>query len=207
MFFKPLTPGPSSPDPWVRLGAGKAGTFRPTPWEARGLFFFVMATTLSKEQVEPFVWATGGGKGKYESDPSKPENSNPPLYFHQIQNSATPPDGYGLGFGRIRFTQAGDLKPYIRVPWSSKKGKISTDPRLLLHFVETVWDLPRPKLLVSVTGGALNFEVSEDLDLVLSDLMNFARRTSAWLTTGGTCGGIMKLLGGSPRPSHVLSPN
>ncbi len=159
-------------------------------------FFTVQMACLAKDLVEPFVRATGGGRGRYDFEPSKSESSKSHLYFHQIESSATPPDGYGLGFGRIRFTQAGDLKPYIRVPWSSKKDKVSTDPRLLLHFVETVWGLPRPKLLVSVTGGAMNFEVSEDLDLVLSDLMNFARRTSAWLTTGGTCGGIMKLLGG-----------
>jgi hypothetical protein len=167
-------------------------------------FAYGVGMTLTKEQVETFVRAVGGGRGNYESDPGKTESSNPPVYFHQIDRCITPKTGYGLGFGKIRFTRAaGDLKPYIRVPWSSKKDRISTDPRLLLHFVETVWGLPRPKLLVSVTGGALNFEVSEDLDLVLSDLMNFARRTSAWLTTGGTYGGIMKLLGGCPQPTRA----
>jgi hypothetical protein len=61
--------------------------------------------------------------------------------------------------------------------------------------VETVWELPRPKFIVSVTGGAQHFTVSSELDQVLSDLMHFARRTEAWLTTGGTDNGIMKYFG------------
>jgi hypothetical protein len=41
----------------------------------------------------------------------------------------------------------------------------------------------------------VDFEIPPDLELVLSDLMRFARRTDAWLTTGGTHGGIMKYFG------------
>ena len=155
------------------------------------------------EVIEAFVRATGGGRGKYEADPSKHnkgDGSRPPvLYFQQSEKSRMPEGCPGLGYGRIKFLRSsGDPKPYIRVPWNPKHGdstRLSTDPRLLLHFVETVWSLQRPKLLVSVTGGAMNFPVSADLELVLSDLMHFARRTNAWLTTGGTNAGIMGLLG------------
>ncbi len=72
---------------------------------------------------------------------------------------------------------------------------ISSDPRLILHLVETVWNLARPKLLVSITGGDVDFKIPPDLELVLSDLMRFARRTDAWLTTGRTYGGIIKYFG------------
>ena len=73
---------------------------------------------------------------------------------------------------------------------------MGTDHRLLLHFVEAVWGLERPNLVVSITGGATDsLENSDELQNVLLDLMSFARNTSAWLTTGGTHGGIMKLIG------------
>ena len=104
----------------------------------------------------------------------------------------------GLGFGRIHFKQdENDPKPYIRVPWFSKEEKsMGTDHRLLLHFVEAVWGLERPNLVLSITGGATDsLENSDELQHVLLDLMSFARNTSAWLTTGGTHGGIMKLIG------------
>jgi hypothetical protein len=161
----------------------------------------IEAEGLIEKEIESFVRATGGGRGKYEADPKygKQESSkHSTQYFQQDDKSKKPEGSPGLGYGRIKFLRSsGDPKPYIRVPWNSKKecNALSTNPQLLLHFVETVWGLPRPKLLVSVTGGAMNFPVSDDLELVLSDLMHFSRRTNAWLTTGGTYAGIMKLLG------------
>jgi hypothetical protein len=199
----------------------------------------------SKKEVENFIKATGGGKGCYVTDRE--------IEFFNQTAQCERPDGFhenqGLGFGRIKFKQDPDPKPYIRVPWNSRDGAktengvppdrapgpkrpeaaaltsetaaldrvdvrrahasasdpqdpaasnstVSTDFRLLLNFVETVWGLQRPNLLVSITGGATDsLENSDDLQLVLSDLVSFARRTSAWLTTGGTHAGIMKLVG------------
>ena len=69
---------------------------------------------------------------------------------------------------------------------------------MLLYFVENVWGLELPNLVVSITGAATDsLKNSDDLQLFLQDLMGFARRTNAWITTGGTCGGIMKLIGWS----------
>ena len=159
----------------------------------------------TEDEIESFVRATGGGWGKYEPDSPKHSNKHDKskssiLYFQQSDKSIKPQGCHGLGYGRIRFPHSsGDPKPYIRVPWNPQKGdtsRITTDPRLLLHFVNAVWNLERPRLLVSVTGGAMNFPVTADLELVLNDLMHLARRTNAWLVTGGTNAGIMKLLGG-----------
>ena len=158
---------------------------------------------LAAEQVDGFFRATGGGKGKYvaseeSSSHVKSETAKVNVsYFHQADKCKSPEGVKGLGFGRIEFPKAaaGDPKPYVRVPVKSSLSSVSSDPRLVLHFVETVWNLSRPKLLVSITGGAVDFEIPPDLELVLSDLMRFARRTDAWLTTGGTHGGIMKYFG------------
>ena len=63
----------------------------------------------------------------------------------------------------------------------------------LLYFVENVWKLPRPRLLISITGGATNFEMNAES--ILYQLMATARLTNAWLVTGGSNAGIMKYVG------------
>ena len=146
---------------------------------------------LTREEVENFVKVTGGGKGYYSSGSRE-------SFFNQTERCSRPAgllDRQGLGFGRIEFPEDKDPKPFIRVPWNTNRDSISTDPRLLLDFVERVWGLERPNLVVSITGGALDMKTSDELQLVLLDLVSFARKTSAWLTTGGTNGGIMKLIG------------
>jgi hypothetical protein len=153
-----------------------------------------MPTKLTKEEVETFVRVTGGGKGYYYQKSKDKEQ-----FFNQTERCKLDTELHkeqGLGFGRVQFPEDKDPKPYIRVPWISETSKVSTDPKLLLHFVERVWGLERPNLVVSITGGALDtLKNTDDLQLVLLDLVSFARKTNAWLTTGGTHGGIMKLIG------------
>jgi hypothetical protein len=152
-----------------------------------------------EKQVEDFVKATGGGSGSYTEETSYGQNANELKIFNQ--EGACEAEGLkatqGLGFGRIKFCQDDEPKPYVRVPWSNGEG-VSTPCDLLLHFVEHVWALERPNLIVSITGAATDsLQNSNDLQQFLLDLMSFARRTSAWITTGGTHGGIMKLIGGN----------
>ena len=49
------------------------------------------------------------------------------------------------------------------------------------------WSLPTPNLLISVTGGAKDFQVAPEL---LSEfkrgLIKAAKSTNAWVVTGGT---------------------
>ncbi len=154
----------------------------------------------TEKEVKNFFRATGGGEGSFVSDGG--------IMFFDQTAPCKHPDGFGekqgLGFGRIQFKEDPDPKPYIRVPWNQKDSTQSTDSRLLLHFVETVWGLQRPNLLVSITGGATDtLQNSDDLQLVLSDLVSFARRTRAWLTTGGTNAGIMKLVGDNCPEKHI----
>ena len=60
-----------------------------------------------------------------------------------------------LGFGRIEFSdQEGHFMPYLRIPLKgdySCRGTVpSASAMAALYYVENVWELPRPKLLISV---------------------------------------------------------
>lgn len=53
-----------------------------------------------------------------------------------------------------------------------------------------------PKLLISVTGGAQDFELDKNLELMLKrGLRRAAEATDAWVVTGGSNCGIMKYVG------------
>ena len=89
--------------------------------------------------------------------------------------------------------------PYLRIPLKgdySCRGTIpSASAMAALYYVENVWELPRPKLLISVTGGAQDFAMNRAKENVFYKLMEAARQTDAWIVTGGTDAGIMKHVG------------
>jgi transient receptor potential cation channel subfamily M protein 2 len=163
--------------------------------------FLSISQDLEKE-VEYFVWATGGGKVKIEFDSDRKRNCHcgwktiatreldAPTSFKNLGDT-------DLGFGRIEFAdQAGHLMPYLRIPF--KDDRATNFPAIAmssLYYVENVWELPRPKLLISVTGGAEDFPLSRAKENVLYKLMEAARKTHAWIVTGGTDAGIMKYVG------------
>ena len=139
-----------------------------------------------KDSWESFILVTGGGKGSYVDD-RKGGNK----IFNQ-ETRCKSPGGFGLGYGRIQNKKDDALKPYIRVP-------SNTDEKKLLYFLETVWDLPCPRLLFSITGSGVGpMRLDDDLQKVISDLIIFAGRSDAWLTSGGWNGGIMQLFGEVP---------
>ena len=58
------------------------------------------------------------------------------------------------------------------------------------------WALTPPKLILSITGGAQNFTISPQMRNAFSKgLMKAAISTGAWIMTGGTNAGVMKLVG------------
>ncbi len=146
-----------------------------------------------------FVIATGGGYGEYlplYGKDSKEEGDRQYI-FHQFQltqnrNIMPPKESHDtrIGFGRISFQSAPLVPPklYLRVPKN-------TDPNMLLDFMDMVWSLPRPKLIIGITGGAGDFPISPELEQALNDIIQVARKTEAWLISGGTMGGIMKYIG------------
>lgn len=58
------------------------------------------------------------------------------------------------------------------------------------------WGLKKPKLLISVTGSAMNFQMKPNLRKVFRrGIAQAAKSTQAWILTGGTHAGVMKHVG------------
>ena len=172
----------------------------------------------SDDDITEFVWVTGGGKGEVKFDDERKRlchsewehfefrEQNAPECFRLLGNPSVTNEGEPrspsgeLGFGRIEFAgQEGSLMPYVRIPWNrlvlGSSKQLTSSPAAMLYYVENVWELPRPKLLISVTGGTQDFPMTRTNEKVLYKLMEAARQTHAWIITAGTSAGIMKYVG------------
>eukprot|EP00026_Physarum_polycephalum_P001425 Phypoly_transcript_01426.p1 GENE.Phypoly_transcript_01426~~Phypoly_transcript_01426.p1 ORF type:complete len:856 (+),score=89.64 Phypoly_transcript_01426:115-2682(+) len=69
-------------------------------------------------------------------------------------------------------------------------------------------DLPRPQVLISVTGGAQDFKMlSSNLEQIFNrGLLRAAENTSAWIVTGGLSSGVMEFVGNALRQMDVNVP-
>uniref|UniRef100_A0A3B3UHT0 Transient receptor potential cation channel, subfamily M, member 2 n=1 Tax=Poecilia latipinna TaxID=48699 RepID=A0A3B3UHT0_9TELE len=80
-----------------------------------------------------------------------------------------------------------------------------TKPEVLYELLTTQWELPRPNLLISVTGGAKNFYLKSNLKKAFHrGLIKVAQTTGAWIITGGTNAGVMRHVGQAVR-DYALS--
>mgnify|MGYP002786892365 CR=1 FL=1 len=58
------------------------------------------------------------------------------------------------------------------------------------------WNLNRPQLILSVTGGAQKFTIPHRMKKAFKrGLIKAASSTGAWIITGGTNTGVMRLVG------------
>lgn len=58
------------------------------------------------------------------------------------------------------------------------------------------WNLQPPKLIISVTGGAQKFTIPPRMKKAFKrGLIKAAASTGAWIITGGTNAGVMRLVG------------
>ena len=65
---------------------------------------------------------------------------------------------------------------------------------LLRHFIEAEWKLPRPDVIISVTGGAQAFDLATvHKDMIMRGMMENTRDMKPLFITGGTNSGIMKV--------------
>lgn len=61
---------------------------------------------------------------------------------------------------------------------------------------ENGWGLQAPKLIISVTGGAQKFTIPQRMKKAFKrGLIKAAASTGAWIITGGTNTGVMRLVG------------
>jgi len=86
---------------------------------------------------------------------------------------------------------------YVRV-------KNDTDVNQLMQMMLDKWNMEKPNLLISVTGGAKNFRLKPRLKEVFRHgLIKAADSTGAWIVTGGTNAGVMKHVGEAIRDSAI----
>ncbi|XP_073517307.1 transient receptor potential cation channel subfamily M member 2-like isoform X2 [Phyllobates terribilis] len=76
------------------------------------------------------------------------------------------------------------------------RASCETKPSVLFELMTQQWGLSMPSLLISVTGGAKNFNISLRLKNEFSrGLVKAAQSTGAWIITGGSHAGVMKHVG------------
>uniref|UniRef100_A0A4W4H3K8 TRPM SLOG domain-containing protein n=1 Tax=Electrophorus electricus TaxID=8005 RepID=A0A4W4H3K8_ELEEL len=91
-------------------------------------------------------------------------------------------------FGDISFRKQ-KIGKYVRV-------SSGTSAEVLYQLMTEHWKLQPPNLLISVTGGAKNFNMKTRLkDKFHRGLIKVAQTTGAWILTGGTHTGVMKHVG------------
>lgn len=90
-------------------------------------------------------------------------------------------DGSMSDFGTISYLSGARAAQFIRV-------SDSTSCATLSHFLEKFWHLPRPDVLISVSGSAATLQLTANLQRVFDrGLATAAAMTNAWLFTGGAC--------------------
>jgi transient receptor potential cation channel subfamily M protein 2 len=63
-------------------------------------------------------------------------------------------------------------------------------------YSDTGFNLPEPKMILSITGGAKKFSIDKDTKRAFKlGLMKAAKTTKAWIISGGTNAGVMRLVG------------
>ncbi|WAR05106.1 TRPM2-like protein, partial [Mya arenaria] len=89
---------------------------------------------------------------------------------------------------------------YVRVD-------VNTEMSKMLELMK-VWGLDKPQFLISVTGGAKDFNMSKRLrDTFRLGLMKTVLSTGAWIVTSGTHAGVGKLVGEAVGASEIASKN
>ncbi|XP_034510616.1 transient receptor potential cation channel subfamily M member 2 isoform X5 [Ailuropoda melanoleuca] len=103
-------------------------------------------------------------------------------------------------FGDIVFTGLGQkVGKYVRL-------SLDTPPSVIYHLMTQYWGLDVPNLLISVTGGAKDFNMKPRLKSVFRrGLVKVAQTTGAWIITGGSHTGVMKQVGEAVRDFTLSS--
>jgi len=103
--------------------------------------------------------------------------------------------------GKLKFTRTDVVTPaqwvqVVRHEDDIKAGTFDQSAKRLLHLLTKTWDIKPPSVLISVTGGARHFDLPKELRQAFeSGLDKVSRTGNAWLITGGTDSGVMKLTG------------
>ena len=106
-------------------------------------------------------------------------------------------------WGKLRFPggqQTGMAAHYVRL------SSLSTGSRVA-RLIAKYWKIKRPSVLISVTGGATSFKLSQRLEQAFSrGLLAVAVASNAIIFDGGTSAGVMSLVGSVFAASAVPIP-
>ena len=115
-------------------------------------------------------------------------------------------DGLPATHGKVTFTQ--DLERQqqqqeARFACMSSK----TDPAVVRRLLLNYWQLKPPSVVISVTGSARDFSLDTGLQQIVTEgIARAAKATDAWIFTGGTDEGVMKLVAGALASAKVVTP-
>ena len=112
-------------------------------------------------------------------------------FRHWRTKGLVAPDGKRAEYGTLSFGLQTKPSPFLHCA-------SITEPTKLLSFLTDRWRLPLPETLISVIGGAQNFDVSPSLLLAFTEgLADASSAARAWVITGGSNSGCMKVVGDS----------
>ena len=155
-------------------------------------------------EVEKFVYLTNGDFGEYENVeqdrfPLERRCSLSGLTECWKKRNETPrSQGFKLRpwCGTLETHASCPDVPFmtVNVPREGCKYKREYNPHLIRYYMERVWKLKRPGVIISVTGGAKSFDMrSEEKDELMKAIMDETRKLDVWFITGGTKSGIMQV--------------
>ncbi|MGH0117658.1 UNVERIFIED_CONTAM: hypothetical protein FKN15_041850 [Acipenser sinensis] len=159
---------------------------------ARSTAFFITAESLPRKEI----CMCGYRKASHSEEAVKHEEFLGETWDPKRHVSEEPTDAYG----DITFTGSGqNVGKFVRVSSDTK-------PDTLYKLMRDHWGLNVPNLLISVTGGAKNFNMKPRLkNMFRRGLIKVARSTGAWIVTGGSHAGVMKHVGEAVRDYTMSS--
>lgn len=142
------------------------------------------------------VWLDSTASRRPHPQATGPEDLGGASFFSQPESGWIWPPSTVLDSGTMNW-QAKEEKrfSFVRVG-ESKMEDGRVNPHLLRFYMESVWQLKRPKLFVSVTGAAKYFDLADaPKEKLRRGLQELGRVEGVWMATGGCSAGIMQFVG------------
>ncbi|XP_058152319.1 transient receptor potential cation channel subfamily M member 2 [Dasypus novemcinctus] len=160
----------------------------------KGCVHFVASSHLS--DAGEVVCKCGYARKEHVEEATKPRGFQDKEWDPKKHVQEMPTDA----FGDIVFEDLNQkAAKYVRVSQD-------TCPSAIYHLMTQYWGLDAPNLLISVTGGAKNFNMKLRLRSVFRrDLVKVAQTTGAWIISGGSHTGVMKQVGEAVRDFNLSS--